>query len=267
MFVLAQVDVEGTVEEGLRAVGRFVPQFLAFLVILIVGYFLARIVAGLLDKVLERVGFDRVVERGGVGRALERTKFDPSDILSRIVFWAILLFVLQIAFSQFGPNPISELLQGVIAYLPNVFVAIVIIVVASAIAAAVKEIVEASLGGLSYGKALAYAASLAILGLGLFAALDQLNIAPAIVNGLFYAILAVIAGSAIVAIGGGGIQPMRQFWQRAMDRVDEEAPKVQQQAQGAGDRIQERADERTQQLRAATESSDGGASATGSRRA
>lgn len=253
MYMLAQVDVGSTVEEGLRSVGRFVPQFLAFLAILVIGYFVAKAIAGLLAKVLERVGFDRAVERGGVGRALERSKYDPSDILGQIVFWALFLFVLQIAFSQFGPNPISDLITGVIAYLPNVFVAIIIIVVAMAIGAAVKEIVEASLGGLSYGRALAFAASVAIIGVGFFAALDQLNIAPNIVNGLFYAILAVVAGSAIVAIGGGGIEPMRRYWQRTLDRVESEAPRVQQEAQGAGDRIQERAQERTQQLRGSTD--------------
>jgi len=260
MYTLAQIDVAGSVEEALRAVGRFVPQFLAFLAILIIGYFVAKVIAGLLNKVLERVGFDRAVERGGVGKALEKTKYDPSDILGKVVFWALFLFVLQVAFSQFGPNPISELIQGVIAYLPNVFVAIVIIVVAMAIAAAVKEIVEASLGGLSYGKALAYASSVAIIGVGFFAALDQLNIAPNIVNGLFYAILAVIAGSAIVAIGGGGIQPMREYWERTLNRVEQEAPRAAQQAQGAGDRIHERAQDRTQQLRPTTDPSTGGAS-------
>jgi hypothetical protein len=88
-----------------------------------------------------------------------------------------MLFVLQLAFSVFAPNAISELIQGAISYLPNIFVAIVIIVVASAISAGVKEIVQASLGGLSYGRAVAVGASVTILGLGIFAALNQLRIA------------------------------------------------------------------------------------------
>jgi hypothetical protein len=62
--------------------------------------------------------------------------------------------------------------------------------------------------------------------LGIFAALDQLNIAPAIVNGLFYALLAVAAGSAIVAIGGGGIVPMRQKWEQALQKTESEAKKL-----------------------------------------
>lgn len=134
--------------------------------------------------------------------------------------------------------------------------AIIILVIAAAVAAAVKEIVQASLGGLSYGKALAVGASVAILGIGVFAALDQLEIAPDIVNGLFTAVLAIVAGSAIIAIGGGGIRPMQQRWEQVLSRYDTEKERVRQQGQGAGDRIATRASERTQQAKAAT-SGDG----------
>jgi hypothetical protein len=67
-----------------------------------------------------------------------------------------------------------------------------------------------------------------IVAVGAFAALAQLEIAPAIVNGVFYAVLAVIAGSAIIAIGGGGIQPMRDRWERALTKVEQEAPQARQ---------------------------------------
>jgi MFS family permease len=257
MSVIAQVDLGNSVEEFTSTVARVLPQFLLFLLILVVGYFVAKAVARILDKVLERVGFDRAVERGGVGRALQRTKYDPSDILGKVVFYALFLFVLQLAFGVFGDNPISELITGVIAFLPNIFVAIIIIVVTAAIAAAVKEIVEASLGGLPYGRALAVGASTAILVVGFFAALDQLRIAEDIVQGLFYAILAVVVGVAIVAIGGAGITPMRQVWERTLTRVQQEAPQVRQQAEGASDRVAQRAQERTDQARSVSpDSSD-----------
>jgi len=253
MAVIAQVDLGSSVETFVQTIGRVLPTFLLFLLILVVGYFVAKTIAKLLDKVLERVGFDRAVERGGVGRVLERSKYDPSDILGKIVFYALFLFVLQLAFGVFGDNPISDLITGVIAFLPNIFVAILIVVVAAAIAAAVKEIIEASLGGLSYGKALAFGASTAILVIGFFAALDQLRIAPDIVNSLFIALLAVVAGSAIVAIGGGGIVPMRQQWEKALARVEQEAPQLRQQAEGATDRVKDRAQDRAEQARAATD--------------
>lgn len=209
----------------------FTPRLVAFLLILAVGYFVARAVGALVDKALERMGFDHMVERGGIKAALEKSGYDVSDILGKIAFYTVFLFVLQMAFGAFGPNPISELLTRVIAFLPNIFVAIAIVVIAASIGAAVREVVRAALGGLSYGRALANIASAAIVVVGVFAALNQLGIAPEIVNGLFYAVLAVVVGSAIVAVGGGGIIPMRAQWEKALNKIEQEAPRMAQEAQ------------------------------------
>lgn len=210
----------------------FVPNFLAFLVILLLGYLLARLLGKGIDKTLHRLGFDRVLERGGIPRALEPSGYQVSDLLGKLVFYTTLLFALQLAFGVFGPNPMSALLTRTIAFLPNIFVALVLLVLAASLATAVKEIVQASLGGLSYGKVLANGAGIAILVVGVFAALNQLEIAPAIVNGLFYTLLAILAGSAIVAVGGGGIVPMRRQWEKALSRMEQEAPRLQQHLQG-----------------------------------
>ena len=172
----------------------------------------------------------------------------PLSLLSKIVFYALMLFVLQLAFGVFGPNPVSGLFHGTIAYLPNIFVAILIVVIGAGIAAGVKEIVEASLGGLSYGRALAFGASTAILVIAVFAALDQLEIAPAIVTGLFYALLAILVGSSVVAIGGGGIKTMSRYWDRAATRAEQESGTLKQEAQGSKDRIRQRGEERREQL-------------------
>jgi MFS family permease len=218
----------------------FVPKFLAFLVLLLVGYFVAKLLGKLFEKMLDRVHFSKWVERGGVKRALEKSGYDAADILGRILFYTIFLFVLQMAFGVFGPNPISELLTRFISFLPNIFLAILIVVIAAAVAAAVREIVRASLGGLSYGKILANVGYATVLIVGIFAALDQVGIAPTIVAGLFYAILAIFAGSAIIAIGGGGIAPMREKWKQALAAAEEEAPRLKSAAAGATDRIEQR---------------------------
>ena len=134
------VDFQGGVSSAWSNVITFVPKLAAALLIILARYLIAKVVAAVLNKVLERVGFDRAVERGGLKQALARSKYDPSDIIAKLAFWLIFLVSLQIAFGVFGPNPISDLLQGLIAYLPNVLVAIVIIVVAAAIAKAVTDL-------------------------------------------------------------------------------------------------------------------------------
>ena len=225
------VDFQGGVSSAWSNVIAFVPKLAAALVIILVGYLLAKVVASVLDKVLERVGFDRAVERGGLKQALARSKYDPSDIIAKLAFWLIFLVALQLAFGVFGPNPISDLLQGLIAYLPNVLVAIVIVVVAAAIAKAVTDLGSNLLSSVSGGQVMAKGAGIAVLVFGAFAALDQLQIAPRIVTGLWYAILAIVVGSAVVAIGGGGIKTMQRYWERATTTAEQRAPELKQQAQ------------------------------------
>jgi small-conductance mechanosensitive channel len=172
------VDYQAGIENAWSNVATFVPKLLAALVILLVGYIVAKAIAGILNKVLERVGFDRVVERGGVRQVLARSKYDPSDILAKLVFWTIMLLVLQLAFGVFGANPVSDLLRGLIAYLPNVFVAILILVIAAAIAKAVTDLLSNLLSSVQGGQVLAKGAGIAILVFAVFAALDQLQIPP-----------------------------------------------------------------------------------------
>lgn len=227
------VEYSQGIEDAWANVAEFVPKLIAFLLILLIGWFIAKAIGKAFNAVLERVGFDDAVERGGIKSALAKSKYDASDIVGKIVYYALFLLVLQAAFGVFGQNPISDMINSVIAYLPKVFVAIVIVVVASAVAAAVKDLVGNALSGLSYGKTLATAASTLIVVIGAFAALDQLEIAPDIVNGLFYALLAIVVGSAVIAIGGAGVTEMRPYVRRALEKADSEASNVKQQAQSS----------------------------------
>jgi hypothetical protein len=225
--------MQESLTNALATAVAFIPQLIGFLLILLIGWLIARTVAKLLGKLLEKAGFDRAVERGGVKKALERSKFDASDIVAKLVYYTLMLFVLQLAFGVFGPNPISLLISGVIAFLPKLIVAIIIIVVAAAIAAAVKTLVQGTLGGLSYGKLLANIASGFILFLGVIAALNQIEVATAVTTPILVAILATVAGVVIVGAGGGLIKPMQARWERYLTKAEVEAPKVRQQVKSA----------------------------------
>lgn len=216
------IDFAGGWSSAWYAIADTLPRILVFIAILIVGWIVAKVLAKIVDTVLERVGFDRAVERGGVKRALRSSKYDASDIVAKIVFYAVVLITLTTAFSVFGPNPISELLQGIIAWLPQLLIAIVIIVVASAIATAVRDLIGSSLSGLSYGRWLATLAWVFILGLGVIAALNQVGIATTVTTPVLIAVLATIAGVIIVGVGGGLIQPMRARWDTMLTRAEDE---------------------------------------------
>ncbi|MEU4481030.1 hypothetical protein AB0F68_23675 [Micromonospora sp. NPDC023966] len=211
------------VGDAFRSVMLFLPKAVAFIAILIVGWLIAKAVLKIVDKVLERVHFDRAVERGGIKTALSRSKYDASDIVAKLAYYAVLLVTLQLAFGIWGPNPISDLIAGVVAWLPRAFVAIVIVVVAAAIARAVKDIISSALGGLSYGRVLANIASVFILGLGVIAALNQIGVATTVTTPVLIAVLATVGGILIVGVGGGLVRPMQSRWENWLARAEEES--------------------------------------------
>lgn len=235
--------MQNTLDQTWATLAEYVPKIAFFLLILIVGWIIAKVIAGAINKVLERVGFDRAVERGGVKRALAQSKYDASDIVGKLIYYTLILFVLQMAFGVFGPNPISDLLTQVIAFLPSIIVAIIIVVIASAIAAAVRELISNTLGGLSYGTILANIAGVFILGLGIIAALNQVGIATTVTLPVLVTLLATAGGILVVGVGGGLIKPMQSRWESYLNTMEKEtenikaeaakAPSVKEQAQQA----------------------------------
>ncbi|HEU4421030.1 MAG TPA: hypothetical protein VFR67_00635 [Pilimelia sp.] len=223
-------DIGAALTDMWRSVLLFLPKAIAFVAILVVGWLIAAAVRKFVDKTLERVGFDRAVERGGIGRALERSRYDASDILARLAYYAILLLTLQFAFGVWGPNPVSDLIAAVVAWLPKAFVAILIVVVAAAIAHAVKDLIGGALGGLTYGRFLANLASWFIIGLGAIAALNQVGIATTVTTPVLIAALATIAGILIVGVGGGLVRPMSERWDRWLDRAESESQVIRERA-------------------------------------
>ena len=218
----ASVNFGTGLSSAFSEVATFIPKFVVFLIVLIVGYFIARALEKLVSRILIRVGFDRLAERGGIKTVLAHSRYDAAGILAKIVFYAIMLFVLDVAFGVFGSNPISGFLHGVISYLPLVFIAVVIIVITAAIAAAVRSLIENSLSGMPYANVLGNLAWGFILALGIIAAVNQLHVAQNVLNAVLYAALAALAGIAIVAVGGGGIKTMSQRWEAAAARFDTE---------------------------------------------
>ncbi len=223
-LVPAQVDVGQTFDDAIQAIVDFVPQLLLFLLILVIGWFIARLLRTLVRKILQRLRFDQTVQRGGLGRALENTRYDASGLLSDIVYYALLLIVLWIAFGVFGDNPVSDLLDSIIRWLPQLFVAIIIVVIAAAIARVVRDLLGGVLSGLSYGPMLANITSWFIIALGVIAALNQVGVATTVTTPILIAALAAAVGVVVVGVGGGLVRPMQARWERWLDRAAAERP-------------------------------------------
>jgi hypothetical protein len=196
------LNVGSSITSALSTVANFVPKLVLFVVIMVVGWIVAKVLRGLLARVLARLGFDRVADRGGINRWLGRNT--ASGLVARLVYYAILI-------------------SGVVNFLPKAFVAIVIVVVAAAIAGAVRDIVVSMMGRLSYGPVVGRIAQVAIIALGIIASLNQIGVATTVTMPVLIAALATVAGVIIVGVGGGLVMPMRDRWERMLHRAEGEA--------------------------------------------
>lgn len=223
MATTLSIDFTQGLDDAWSKVAQFVPKLVGFLVILVIGWFVSKMIARVLDRVLRRLGSERLSERAGTARLLRDSTYDMTGIVCRIVYYALMLITLQLALGVFGTNPVSTMINGIVAWLPRGIVAVVLIVVAMAIANAVRTIVSGALSSVSYGRTVATVLWGCILALGVIAALGQAGIARDVTRPLLYAALATVAGILVVGVGGGMIQPMRQRWERMLTTVETES--------------------------------------------
>ena len=128
------IDFTQGLNDAWSKVAQFVPKLVAFLIILAIGWFVSKLIARVLDRVLRKMGSERLSERAGTARLLRDSAYDMTGIVCRIVYYALMLITLQLALGVFGPNPVSTMINGIVAWLPRAIVAVVLIVVAMAIA-------------------------------------------------------------------------------------------------------------------------------------
>jgi mechanosensitive ion channel-like protein len=203
---LGSVSVSDSLQRGLDQLIGFLPRLIGFLIILLIGWLIARAVKALVVKALEGVGLDRALSSGSAGPYVARVMPDarPSQLIGTIAFWFLFLGAIAIAVSQLGIASLDNFVAAIVAYLPNVVVAILIFVVAGALAAAVSGLVSRTLGDTATGKIAATAAPLLIMGIAVFMILDQLRIAPAIVQITYIALVGSVALGSAIAFGLGG---------------------------------------------------------------
>lgn len=201
-----QDDLVQRLEEGIAQIAAFVPQLLAALGILLAGFAIAKMVERGTDAFLRRVGFDRWMREGGVTEALLRagTTLDPSSVIARLAFWTVIILVIVLAANALGLGVVSALFAEMLAYIPNVIAAVIVLVLGILLGEFIKDLVLASAGGVRGGTVLARAAKAAVLVLAAFMALEQLGIAEGIVLVAFIAVVGATALALGIAFGLGG---------------------------------------------------------------
>jgi len=228
MNFLAAVKIGDSVQQGLDEFFAFLPRLLGFLLILLIGYIVAKVVKGILAKVLERVGLDRALHTGSTGQYVNQVAPDvkPSRTIGAIAFWFIFLGAISIAVSQLGIAALTDFVGSIAAYLPNVVAAILIFVVAGAIAAAIGGLVARTMGDTPTGKVVGSVVPVLVMAIATFMILNQLQIATEIVTITYAALIGGVFLAMALAFGLGGRTVAQRMLEDAYDKGQENKGRV-----------------------------------------
>ena len=200
-----------TIQEPLRvmwtnAVG-FVPNLLAALVILLVGWIVARVVRYLVQRALKVVQLDKVSEKVGINDALKQANLFtlPSQMVAKLFYWIVIVLALVMAVNAVRLTVATELLSRLLLYLPNVIAAVFVLVLGFFFGNLVRGLVQTALGGTETvnPEVAGKAAQLAIILFAAAASLEQLRIATTLITNAFTVTFAAIAFALALAFGLG----------------------------------------------------------------
>jgi hypothetical protein len=186
----------------------FVPKLIGALVILLIGWLISRVVSTLVTKGLRAVRFNQIADRAEIDQFLAKAgvRMDPASVVGKFVYWFLMLSFLIAAFGALGLSQVEGVLANIIGFIPNVVVAMVVLLLGALVANFVANLVRGSAGMARVGdpNLLATIARAAILVFATLMALDQLEIAPTIINTLWTAMIGMVAVAGALAFGLGG---------------------------------------------------------------
>lgn len=196
------------VREMLTRILAYLPILLGALVILIVGWIVAKAIKRIVDWLLKVVRFDTLADKAGISGILRKGDLTISarEVVSSIVYWLIIIMVLVMAVDALGLPKASDVLTSLFAYVPKVIAALLVLVVAMFLASFVSGIVRIAAGNAKLPKPelLAGISRWAIIIFAVTISLAQLGIAPLLVTATFNIILGGVCLALALAFGLGG---------------------------------------------------------------
>ena len=207
-----------------------IPRIIGFLLILLIGWFvsglLARAVAGLLrvirfNDLAQRAGISNFVQQMGIRR-------DAAGVMADIVMWFVRLITLIVAFDALGLPAVSQVLQQLLLWIPNLVVALVILVIAGLAANAVARLVRGATAeaGFTNPDLLASIARIAVWSFGIIIAVNQIGIAQTLVNTLFFGLVGALALALGLSFGLGGRETAGEIVRNWYQRGQQAQPKL-----------------------------------------
>ena len=207
-----------SIERFIERAGNALPNILAALVILVVGWLLAKLVRIVVIKVLHLMRFHIAAWKTGVDGVLQRAgvKYNLVELIGQIFYWILILVVLFMAVDALGLQAGSELLNRFLLYIPNIIVAIIVLVLGLLLANFVATVIQTSLSnaGFTHPRFLAQVAKYALIIFVAAIALEQLGVGEQIVVQAFTILFGAICLALALAFGLGGRGVAEKFLER-----------------------------------------------------
>jgi hypothetical protein len=235
------VDIGDSFQRTTDGIFGFLPNLVGFLLILLVGYLVSKVVAKIVKTVLDKVHLDRRLHESSANRYVDAVLpgASPANGISRVVFWLIFIFFITAAIGALGIPAATSFMNEVLAYLPNVIVAILIFIVAALLSGAVAGAVVRFMGDTPTGKVVGAVAPAVIMTIAFFMILEQLQIAPEIVRIAFTAIMFALALGLALAFGLGGRELAADLLRQAKDKGSQAADQAKHDARVGADRARD----------------------------
>ena len=213
------------VREMLTRIMAYLPVLLGALVILIVGWFVAKAIKRLVDWLLKVTRFDTLADKTGISEVLRKgdLKISAREVISGLVYWLIILMVLVMTVDALGLPKSSDILAGLFAYVPKVIAALLVLVVAMFLASFVSGIVQTAAGNANLPSPEIFAgiSRWAIIIFAVTISLGELGIGTLLVTTTFNIILGGVCLALALAFGLGGKDTAARYLEELRERHSE----------------------------------------------
>ena len=186
----------------------FVPQLLAALVLLFIGWILASLIRTGVVKLLDVLKFDELSQRTGIDAFLKQGNISLSlaRIVANLIYWLFILVMIVTVSNSLGLHTVAELFNRVALYIPNIIVAILVLVFGVLLARFINRLVFAYLNNMGVEGALTLStiSEYAVIIFVIFVGLEQLEIGTHLLTAAFQIGFGAIALALALAFGLGG---------------------------------------------------------------
>ena len=245
---MSQFHFDHSLQTATDKVFAFLPALLGAILFLLIGYIIAKVIQKVVRMALGKARFDRALHVSPAGKYLYRLFESPTAVVAKLAFYAVSLLFISFAVSALNIPTFNHILNGVFSYIPKIIASVLIFLVASAITGGAEVFIRRVLGKSPLAKIVGAVLPVLTLSIAVFMILNQLEIAPAIVNITYIAILGAMSLGLALAFGLGGKDVAAQILSQAYESAQAKAPMVKAEANRAKANTQQLAEETRQKF-------------------